>query len=297
MRAIDLAVPAGRKRMSEVSVLGLGAMGSALARVLLQKEYDVTVWNRSPEKKQPLVEAGARAAVTAAEALQASPVIFICVADYEATKEMLSGHDIARQLAGRTLVQLSTGTSREARESEAWVTQLGGEYLDGAIIAYPDHIGTEVAKILIAGLEGSFERCKHVLECLGGVIYVGTGIGAAAALDMALLSYYLSLYLGVIQGAHLCESEGVGIEVFASLLERGAARALAKTIHKNDYTQTDAPIRVWAASVHRIQAQAHDSGSSQQLPDFLVGVLKRAMESGHGESDIAALIEVLRHAR
>jgi 3-hydroxyisobutyrate dehydrogenase-like beta-hydroxyacid dehydrogenase len=114
---------------------------------------------------------------------------------------------------------------------------------------------------------------------------------------MALLSYYLSLYLGVIQGAHMCESEGVGIDVFASLLERGAARALANTIHKNNYTQTDAPIRVWQTSVHRIQAQARDSGSSQQLPDFLAGMFKRAMEGGHGDSDIAALIEVLRNAR
>lgn len=283
--------------MSDVSVLGLGAMGSALARALLQKDHDITVWNRSPEKKQPLVEAGAREALTAAEALRVSPVILFCVADYNATKEILRSHDIIRQISGRTLVQLSTGTSKEARESETWVTQLGGEYLDCAIIAYPDHIGTEYAKILVAGLEDSFERCKHFLDCFGEVSYLGSGIGSAAVLDMALLSYYLSLYLGVIQGAHMCESEGVGIDVFASILERGGGRALARTIHKNNYTQTNASIRVWEASIRRIQAQARDSGSSQQLPDFLAGVFKKAMGLGHGDSDIAALTEVLRNAR
>jgi len=282
--------------MSEVSVVGLGAMGSALARALLKQNRDITVWNRSPEKKQPLVEAGAREALTAAEALEASPVILFCVADYDATKEILRGDDIARQISGRTLVQLSTGTSNEARESEAWVTQLGGEYHDCAIIAYPDHIGTEFAKILVAGLEDSFEQCKQLLDCLGEVSYLGTAIGSAAVLDMALLSYYLSLYIGVIQGAHMCESEGVGIDVFASMFERGAARTLARIIHKNDYTQTDASIRVWEASVRRIQAQAHNSGSSPELPDFIAGVLKRAVEAGHGDRDIAALIEVLRDA-
>ena len=65
--------------MSEVTVIGLGNMGSALARVLLENGLRVTVWNRSPEKATSLVEKGAVLAPDVATAVAASPIIIICV--------------------------------------------------------------------------------------------------------------------------------------------------------------------------------------------------------------------------
>jgi len=52
--------------MSDISTLGLGLMGSALARSLVNGGHDVTVWNRSPAKIQPLVDAGAAPAASVA---------------------------------------------------------------------------------------------------------------------------------------------------------------------------------------------------------------------------------------
>jgi len=105
--------------MSEVSVIGLGVMGSALARALLEDSHRVTVWNRTSTKAEPLVRDGAILAPSAALAVGASPVVIVCVDNYEVTKTLLSSNEVASSLSDRVLVQLSTGSPQEARDSEA----------------------------------------------------------------------------------------------------------------------------------------------------------------------------------
>jgi 3-hydroxyisobutyrate dehydrogenase-like beta-hydroxyacid dehydrogenase len=107
--------------MSDVTVIGLGAMGSALAQALVNADYDVTVWNRSPEKIAPLVAVGAEGASSVFAAIYASRVAIICVKDYHTSKLLLDHPDVTPLLKGRTLVQLTTGTPNEADDSELWV--------------------------------------------------------------------------------------------------------------------------------------------------------------------------------
>src|SRR5688572_15729441 len=98
--------PITNDQKERVSVIGLGAMGSALARTFLQKGYQVTVWNRSPEKTVYFKEAGATIASSAAAAIQASPLTVMCVADYVTANSILQQADTAEALRGRVLVQL-----------------------------------------------------------------------------------------------------------------------------------------------------------------------------------------------
>jgi len=105
---------------SDVSVLGLGAMGTALARTLVDAGRNVTVWNRSPDKMEPLVALGAQGPSDFAEALAASPRVIVCIPDYQTTTEIFERSDARPLLHGRTVVQLSTGTPKEATESEEW---------------------------------------------------------------------------------------------------------------------------------------------------------------------------------
>jgi len=74
----------------KVTVIGLGLMGATLARVLVRQGYQVTVWNRTIEKAEPLAREGASVASSAAEAIGASPLVVVCVYDYKAANEILS---------------------------------------------------------------------------------------------------------------------------------------------------------------------------------------------------------------
>ena len=129
--------------MTDITAIGLGRMGSALARALMQAGHQVTVWNRTPARMQPLLTLGARGAATAAEAVHASPLILVCIDNYAATLRLLGDPEVRQHLCGRTLIQLSTGSPGEARESEAWCQALGALYVDGAILCGPESIGTE----------------------------------------------------------------------------------------------------------------------------------------------------------
>lgn len=123
--------------MSDISVIGLGAMGSALARAQLAAGHGVTVWNRSQQKMAPLVGLGAEGAASVLDAVRASPLIMVCIDNYAATNALLRADDIAPRLSGQTVIRLSTGTPGEARDSEAWLADQGADYLDGAIDPIP----------------------------------------------------------------------------------------------------------------------------------------------------------------
>jgi 3-hydroxyisobutyrate dehydrogenase-like beta-hydroxyacid dehydrogenase len=71
--------------MSDISTLGLGLMGSALARAFVNARRSVTVWNRSGAKAQALVQLGATAANSVSAAVAASPVALICIDSYQTT--------------------------------------------------------------------------------------------------------------------------------------------------------------------------------------------------------------------
>lgn len=281
--------------MSDVTMLGLGAMGSAIARALLRANHSVTVWNRTRRKVKPFVASGADSPEELADAVKASPIILVCIDSYSSTRRLLEENLVFPHLSGRTLIQLSTGSPREARDSETWVRATGAAYLVGAIMPYPDGIGAKDAQILFAGPQDVYKHCKPLLDCLGGDLrYLGANIAAAATLNMALLTHELCVYLGALHGVQICRSEDVGVDVLSSMFpENDWARHLTQIIHAGAYDDPGATIEVWSEALLAIEEQAEDRGINAEIPSFVSGLLKRAIASGLGGKDIAALIKVL----
>jgi hypothetical protein len=112
----------------------------------------------------------------------------LCVDNYSVTRSLLDIGDVTPHLSGRTLIQLSTGTPREARESEGWASKHGAGYLDSAILGLPSKIGAKELVILVSRKEVALVASRPTLKCLAGDLrYVGETVGAAAALDLAFL--------------------------------------------------------------------------------------------------------------
>ena len=281
--------------MSDISILGLGLMGSALARALQQAGHKITVWNRSPENMELFVDEGAAGASNVASAVTASPAILVCVDDYTVTQSFLDADNVAPHLSGRTLIQLSTGTPREALEAASWFNERGVAYIDGAILASPTNIG-EDALILFAGPEAAFRSVEQLLKCLGGNLrYLGENVRAPAALDLAWLCVRFGMILGAVHGVNICESENVGADVYATLFPKGdRARMVSEVIDAETYNNPSATVRVWQAVLQRLQEQAQLAGINKEFPEFGAGIVERAMTTGYGDEDVAALIKVLR---
>ncbi len=282
--------------MSDITVVGLGLMGAALARTLQRAGHDLTVWNRSAAKMRTFIDDGVAGAPDVVSAIAASPVILICIDNYAATNAMLRSDEVTPLLAGRTVVQLSTGTPREAAECAEWMKAHDVSYLDGAILGGPRSIGTDSSIILLSGEEAAYERSGGMLACLGGdVRYLGANVRAASALDLAWLCDSYGRFLAVTHAATLCESEGVGVDEFASLFDKESMiRRDANVIHSSDFENCTATLQVWDAALQRIREQGEDAGIDTDFPDFVSNLFRKAVDAGYGEEHVTALIKVLR---
>jgi 3-hydroxyisobutyrate dehydrogenase-like beta-hydroxyacid dehydrogenase len=287
--------------MLEASVIGLGTMGSTLARLLLQKGYHVTVWNRTIAKAKPLVQAGAVLAPNVAAAVSASPVIVICVHDYPATNQILDTKDVIAALAGRILIQLSTGSPQEARDSKLWAREHGAEYLDGAIQVAPSQMGRSDTPILISGAETAFRQSESLLKVLGGnLTYLGEQIGLASAMDLATLSYIYGSMLGFLHGVRICEAEGFRVDTYGSIINDIASgmgeflKHEGTVIQAGNYAVSESPLKISVEITERLVQTAHAAQINAEFPTFAAGLFKRAMAAGYGDQEAAALVKVLR---
>ena len=285
--------------MSDVTVIGLGAMGSAIARTELQAGHTVTVWNRSPDKIDPLVDFGASGSATILDAIQASSHIFICVDSYATSDNLLNDKNITGYLDGKTFVQIAQGTPTEARSSEAWLSNYGASYLDATIFCFPSMLGDPESIILVGGNQLCYEGVQKYLNPLGGDLrFLGENIGAAAAVGLGVLSVSVALYMGVAHGAHICKTEGVDVGHLASVLYHGPkCKEMAEIIDTSSYElgslYDGASLSVYNDIVKSILSHANDTESNSELPAFLSQIYQRGVDAGFGEEDRAALVKVL----
>ena len=287
--------------MKRATVIGLGQMGSTLAQLLLDDGYQVTVWNRSAGKADALVAHGAVLAPSASAAVAASPVIAVCVHDYAATREILESGGAAGALAGKVLIQLSTGGVQEARDFEKWLREQGSAYLAGAIQAAPSQMGRADTPILLSGLESTFREQEALLRVFGGGLsYLGEDAGAASAMDMATLSYIYGATIGFFHGARIAESAGFRVDQYGALVA-GIGASFAEflkyegdVIQSGDFKVSESPMKISIEATERMAQAARDTGINDEFPSFVSGLFQRAADAGYGEEEVAAIIKVLR---
>ncbi|MEM6455377.1 MAG: NAD(P)-binding domain-containing protein [Acidobacteriota bacterium] len=222
---------------ASISILGTGAMGSALARALRIGGYPVAVWNRTKQKAEPLAADGARVADTVVEAIDGADIVIVNVRDYPATASFLHAANVAADLRGKTLVELTSGTPAEARAAADWATAQGARYLDGAILATPDLIGSPAALLVVAGDPSVSAAIADVLETIATVQHVGEDPGQANALDTAALSMMWGSLFGAVHAVAVCQAEGLDLTL---LTEQWTASAPVVQALVTDFIQRTA---------------------------------------------------------
>ncbi|WP_231114348.1 NAD(P)-dependent oxidoreductase [Lentzea aerocolonigenes] len=265
-----------------VSVLGLGRMGSALATALVGEGYDVTVWNRTP-KTLP----GARSVATPEEAFE-TDVVVTCLSTYEVQQPLLSKNI-------KTLVNLTSGTPEQARATAEWARQHGVEYVDGVIMAVPQQIGTEQARILYSG-----QSTHHVLDAFGEPVHLGEDARLAALYDLALLGIMWSVFGGYLQAQALVQTAGVTPQQFTPLATDWLATVGTflpemgeQTAHRNYETEVSA-LDINVEGLRLLTRANEEQGLDVTVPQALHGLFQRAQSNGHGAHSIASVIEEIR---
>ncbi|MGW7411118.1 NAD(P)-dependent oxidoreductase [Streptomyces sp. NPDC054863] len=284
--------------IAAVTVLGLGNMGSALAAALLGRGHRTTVWNRTAEKARALVDRGARPAATPGEAIAASPLIVACVLDYDALYAVLD--PVADALAGKTLVNLTSGSPEQAHEAAAWARRHGADYLDGGIMTTPPGVGSPKMMFLYSGSADVFATHRPTLAALGDPLHLGTDPGLASLYDSALLGLMWSTLTGWLHGTALVGAEKIDATAFTPVAVRwltavaGFMTTYAPQVDAGQYPGDDATVDVQIAAVDHLLHAAEDRGLDNALPELLKSAMERARAAGHGSDSYASVIEVLR---
>ncbi|WP_395309505.1 NAD(P)-binding domain-containing protein [Mycobacterium sp. AMU20-3851] len=275
-----------------ISFVGLGEMGSALARTVAGAGHRVTVWNRSAAKAEgfPVV------AATVGEAVKADLVV-VCLFDHRSVHDVLD--PVADQLAGVRLLNLTTTSPAGARELAQWATGLGATYLDGGILATPEMIGTPESRIFYSGDAQLLEDHRAVLELWGSAEYFGDDAGVASLYDLALLSAMYVMFAGFFHGAAMLSASGVTAGDFAAMAVpwlQVTAEALpnfATVIDGTDYTVPGQQSLLFS-DISEIIDASRDQGVSTEVVDVVQRLIHRQIDAGHGTEGFARIIEGLR---
>ncbi|MFE9677528.1 NAD(P)-dependent oxidoreductase [Streptomyces sp. NPDC006259] len=281
-----------------VTLLGLGAMGTALARTWLAAGHPLTVWNRTPARATALAAEGAVAADTAAEAVAANTLVVVCLLDDASVGDVLADAD----LTGRDLVNLTTSTPAQARARAEWARERGARYLDGGIMAVPVMVGVPEAggHILYSGSPELFERHRRTLGVPVGTTYVGEDAGFAALHDVALLSAMYGMFAGSAHAFALIRKEDIDPAAFASLLGDWLT-AMAPAVHQTagqlrsgDYTEgVVSHLGMQVAGIPTFLSTAEQQGVSAELLSPYFELMRRRLAQGSGEEGLTGVIDLL----
>ncbi|HLS32692.1 MAG TPA: NAD(P)-binding domain-containing protein [Brevibacterium sp.] len=280
------------------AVLGLGPMGTALARALLGAGLPTTVWNRTTEKAEALRQEGAAVASSVAEAVRAADLVLVCLRDHDAVRTALSG-DVP--FGGRTVVNLSSATPVEARVTAEWFAERGITYLSGAIMVPTPLIGTPEALILYSGARSAFDKHADQLRVLAeSSDYVGEDPGSAALHDIAMLEIFFAGMTSFLHAAAMVTAQGMTTAAFlpyaqlmATLLPETFA-AMGAEVDTGSYPGTQDRVAMELAALEHIVATSRELGLDDGLPRAMRDLAARTVAAGHGEDAYTRLVETIR---
>ncbi len=288
--------------MSDITVVGLGAMGTALAEAFLNQGHKVTVWNRSPAKAEALAAKGAVVAKSVEEAVRSSPLIVVCLLVYDTVRETLGPTGAA--LSGRTLVNLTNGTPEQARAMSGWVVSQGALYIDGGIMAVPPMIGGPHALILYSGSSQAFDACSGQLGALGTSKYLGEDAGLAPLYDIALLTGMYGMFAGTLHALALTGAAGIPAGEFTPLLAswlqamQGLLPQWAEQIDSGDHTSNVASsLGMQADAYINLIEASRSAGVSAELVLPMQSLMKRGVAAGQANADLSSLVGLLQRSK
>lgn len=274
--------------MTPVTVLGLGPMGRALAAAFAT-DHPTTVWNRTPGKGDDL---NATVAETAAQAIVASPLVVVCVLDYQAVRSILD----AGALKGRTLVNLTGGSPQQAREMATWAAGHGIDYLDGLIMGAATAIGGPEATLLFSGPNDVYQAHRPTLAALGeNATHVGEDPGRAAGFDASMLDAFWTSMIGVVHAFQFAAAENIApadiagyVKVATGLLP-DLIDVVAEHLTADHYPGDESTMVSAAASMDHVLQAIRANGLDNGVLSSARAAVQRAIDAGHGSAGFTRL--------
>jgi 3-hydroxyisobutyrate dehydrogenase-like beta-hydroxyacid dehydrogenase len=279
--------------VSQVAVIGLGAMGSRIARRLFDSGHELVVWNRTPAKADELVSSGATLAESPAAAVRDAELVITMVTNPDALRDVTEGHDgVASGIdQSASMIEMSTvGPDAVARLASVLPDGVG--LLDAPVLGSRTEAEAGTLNIFVGGPAELFERWRPLLSQLGSPIDVGPlGSGAAAKL---VANSTLVGTMGVLgEALALADALGLSRDAAFEVLARSPLGEVAKR-RREAFEAGEYPPRFALSLAHKdaelVVAAAKKSRLELPLSEAARSWLAAADESSWGAQDYGALL-------
>lgn len=282
-----------------VAVLGLGAMGSRIARRLVAAGHDVVVWNRTRARAAELVRAGGRVADTPAEAAAESEVVLTVVSDRAALEEVCLGTAgvLAGLRPGSVLVEMST-VGPGAVHAVGALLPPGVVLVDAPVLGSVAEAEAGELTIFVGATERGLALATPTLAELGTVVPVGRpGAGAAAKLvaNAALFGCIALFGETLALSRALGLADDVGFDVLA-LTPLAAQAARRRPAIEADEFPPRFRLRLATKDAWLMLSEAQ-GGSRLPVLEAAASWLHTAEESEADEVDYSAVLRQILHGR
>jgi 3-hydroxyisobutyrate dehydrogenase-like beta-hydroxyacid dehydrogenase len=218
----------------KVGFIGLGRMGSAMARRLCEARHDVAVYNRTPEKAKALADAGARVVGSMAEAARYGEAVVTMLADDDALEDVAGQKDGLLQALPAGCVHICAGTHgvHVVRKVDAAHAKAGQVMVASPMLGRPEAVSSGQAGIVVGGPPEALARCRTLFEAMARRVFeAGPDPAAAAAIKIAN-NFVLGCAIEAMgEGFSLIRKYGVVPQVFYDVMTDGLFSAPAYKVY------------------------------------------------------------------
>ncbi|MEV5752640.1 NAD(P)-dependent oxidoreductase [Actinoallomurus sp. NPDC052308] len=278
-----------------VAVLGTGIMGEPIARNLLGAGHAVRVWNRTRAKAEPLAADGARVCDEPAEAADGADVVVTMLHDGEAVENVMAGVLPAME-EDAVWAQLSTVGAEAADRLAALAHRREVTFIDCPVLGTRKPAEDAALIVLAAGPRD--ERAERVFDAIGSrTVWVGEGT-EASRLKLVLNSWVLALTTATGEAIALAEAFGLDPRLFLETIAGGSldsqyAQLKGKAILSGELQPSFKAVGA-AKDAGLVASAGRAAGAEPRLAEAVRDQLRRTVELGHGNEDMAAVYYAAR---
>ena len=291
--------------MATVGVLGVGRMGSAMARALHAAGHDLVLWNRSPEAARSLAgELGGVAVDRPRDVASQAGVCLTMLADGRAVGAVFGSPDglVAGAGPANVLVDASTVPPGTIRAHEAAARAAGAGILDAPVSGSVALATAGKLTLMVGGDATDLERARPVLDAIAATIFHIGPLGTGAAMKLAVNTVIFGLNQALAEGLVLAERAGVPRTLAYDVISAGAAGAPYVGYKRAAFVDPDeTPVAfsldLAAKDLHLIAELAAALGLRMPQAETDLAAIRAASAGGRGDRDFSTVAVELRAPR
>ncbi|MGD8558502.1 MAG: NAD(P)-dependent oxidoreductase [Gammaproteobacteria bacterium] len=281
-----------------ITVFGFGPLGEAIARRLLAGNYQVNIWNRSPERLLSLAEAGAIVKASASQAIKSADTIVCALPDAVAIQEVLFDVDWAHELHGRMVINFSSvNPSRSQALMDAFQAHQA-RYVEVAALGSVADLANGHLQLLVGAEPDDFAPVASLLNDISSRVTVLEDVGKAVAIKQALQQMSATLFCAFAASVGLIREQGVEVDQFMDFLRASAMytplfdQKLPRMLSR-DYSNASLPAKHLERELKLFLEEAEDLGINAHHVQSIRDLLSLCVARGMQDLDFTAVYDVL----